>query len=87
MTEEQKTIAIDTAAVLEKQGTLGKGGDDVPKTVAIDGEELAQRLESARREHGSRSPPASAPASRPTRWLWLAVLALCALAAYLVVGR
>lgn len=84
MPKDPKTIAIDTSALLEKQRELSGSTSDVPKTVAIDGEEVARRLEEARRER--EAAPVVAPAPR-TPWIWVATaLAIGLLVVYFVVG-
>ena len=82
MPEDPKTVPIDTAALLEKQRELSKDNGEFPKTVAIDGEQLAQRLEAARRER--EVVPTAAPA-RGFPWVWVvAVLIIAVLASYLL---
>lgn len=87
MPKDPKTIAIDTSALLEKQRELSGSASDVPKTVAIDGEEVARRLEEARREReAAPAAPVVAPAAR-TPWIWVATaLAIGLLVVYFVVG-
>ncbi len=81
MSNESKTLAIDTSEVLEQQ-RAPSGGDDFPKTVAIDSEELARKIEAARQES------AAAPVeSGGKRWgLVAAAVAAILVLAYLFAG-
>ncbi len=79
---ESKTLAIDTSEILEHQRAPSGGGDDFPKTVAIDSEELARKIEAARQES------AAAPVeSGGKRWgLVAAAVAAILVLAYLFAG-
>jgi hypothetical protein len=70
MPEEQKTLAIDTSAIVEAQKAQAKNKADLPKTVAIDTKELAERLAGARA--GAASP--SRPAAGLPHWKWIAAV-------------
>ena len=82
MSQDPKTIAIDTSEVLERQRDPS-GGEDIPKTVAIDSEDLARKVEAARQE-GASSPVQS---EGGMRWgLVAAVVVVVLVLAYLFAG-
>ena len=53
MSQDPKTLAIDTSEVLGQQKRSPSGDDDFPKTVAIDSEELARKVEASREERAA----------------------------------
>ena len=82
MPEDPKTIAIDTSEVLARQRASGKGDDDIPRTIAVDQETLARRMQSAREE--TANTPRAAGGAR--RWMLVLAAAVVAVLVYALVS-
>jgi predicted RecB family endonuclease len=84
MSEEPKTVAIDTSAVADRLRDGAEDGNELPKTVAIDSQELAERLEAARR--GGVSPAHQETRSRSWLRVVLAAGVVIAVVLYLALS-